>query len=280
MSSGILPQDGELRIGPVRLPAGRRIVAGMGSGSPVAWATSDLVPDPGHAWSALSDATQDTGLVPFLAATLEEEDAMPASLAGMLPAEERGRPWDNDELGDPADICGLDHTDAGQLLAGLWNGEVPSEEEDDDEWRAMRAPFTRRFPGLAPAEHEQLGAERLQQVLAALPPARMGLAAASRPADVLPLIGWNGTANRYRSALPVAAVLRSWEDRLGATLLQVGFAEIRLLVTRPPRSTDAAQLLAAEQYAFCDECAGQGLHDIPAITDHLMKSAIWTFWWD
>jgi hypothetical protein len=93
-------------------------------------------------------------------------------------------------------------------------------------------------------------------------------------------IGWTGAANRYRTALPVAAVLRSWEDRFGAVLLQVGFAQIRLLVKRPPRTVVAAQLLAAEQYAFCDECAGQGLHDIPSISEHLLKSPTWTFWWD
>ena len=158
--------------------------------------------------------------------------------------------------------------------------EEPITRAHHDEWRAMRAPFSRQFPGLAPAEHEPLDAKQLQQTLAGLPPARIGLAAASRPADVLPLIGWDGTANRHQTALPVAAVLRSWEDRFGATLLRVGFAEIRLLVKRPPRSTEAAQILAAEQYAFCNECAGQGLHDVPAITDHLLTSGIWTFWWD
>lgn len=41
-----------------------------------------------------------------------------------------------------------------------------------------------------------------------------------------------------------------------------------------------AQHLAAEQFVFCDECAGKGLHDIQAITDHLLSSPIWTFWWD
>lgn len=278
MTMGALPEDGDLQIGPVTLTAGKQIEAGVGSGGPVAWATAQPVPDPGSAWSALSDASLATGLVPFLLATLDE--TMPAGLAGMLPANERGRPWDNDEFDDPADIRELDQMNAVQLLAELWDGQVPSEEEDDDEWRGMRAPFQRQFPGLATAEPDELPAEQLQKVLAALPPARIGLAAASRPADVLPVIGWTGATNWYHNALPIAAVLRSWEDRFGATLLQLGFAEIRLLAKRPPRCAKNAQLLAAEQYAFCDECAGQGLHDVPAITDHLMKSAVWTMWWD
>jgi hypothetical protein len=118
----------------------------------------------------------------------------------------------------------------------------------------------------------------LDDVLGSLPPRRIGLVPAARPADVLPLTGW--TPSDQSDALPIAAVVRSWEDRFGARLLEVGFAEIRLLASRPPRTTGHAQHLAAEQFVFCDECAGQGLHDIQAITDHLLSSPIWTFWWD
>jgi hypothetical protein len=80
--------------------------------------------------------------------------------------------------------------------------------------------------------------------------------------------------------LPVAAVLRSWEERYGARLLQAGFAWIRLLADRPPRSVELAQRLAAEHYAFCDECGGRGLTEVSTITASLMESPIWTFWWD
>ncbi len=53
----------------------------------------------------------------------------------------------------------------------------------------------------------------------------------------------------------IAAVLRTWEDRFGARLLNVGpGAEIRLLVQRPPATRQAAQRVAAEHYAFADEC--------------------------
>jgi hypothetical protein len=37
--------------------------------------------------------------------------------------------------------------------------------------------------------------------------------------------------------LPLTAVLRSWEDRFGARLLEVGFADIKLLVERQSAST-------------------------------------------
>ena len=42
-------------------------------------------------------------------------------------------------------------------------------------------------------------------------------------------------------------MLRSWEDRFGARLIDVGYADLRLLVERPPRTLQAAQHIAAEQ---------------------------------
>ena len=96
---------------------------------------------------------------------------------------------------------------------------------------------------------------------------------------MLPTVGWR-TIDRFPTSLPIAAVLRSWEARFGARLLDVGpGAQIRLLVERPPRSTEAAQRVAAEHFAFCDECAGQGLHDIAGIAASLVEAPVWTCWW-
>jgi hypothetical protein len=114
-------------------------------------------------------------------------------------------------------------------------------------------------------------------VLSGLGAARVGLVSAARPADALPALGWNQS---LVAAVPLAAVLRSWEDRFGARLLRVGFAEISVLAQRPPRTLESAQHLAAEHRAFCEEFGGTGLHDVPGITASLMNSPIWTFWWD
>jgi hypothetical protein len=78
----------------------------------------------------------------------------------------------------------------------------------------------------------------------------------------------NGAAGRR--------VLRSWEDRFGARLLQVGFAEIRLLAGRPARTIEAAQHVAAEHYAFRDECGTNDLCDVAGITASPLDSPIWT----
>jgi hypothetical protein len=37
--------------------------------------------------------------------------------------------------------------------------------------------------------------------------------------------------------------------------------------------------VAAEHFAFCDESAGQGLHDIAAIAASLVDAPVWTCWW-
>jgi hypothetical protein len=108
------------------------------------------------------------------------------------------------------------------------------------------APFSRQFPGLAAGLDEGLTPEQMGKALGSRA-SRIGLAPAARPADVLPLIGWDGAVNRYHTALPIAAVLRSWEDRFGARLLDIGFAQIRLLAQRPPRTLQAAQSIAAER---------------------------------
>jgi hypothetical protein len=63
MAVNRVPEDGELQLAAVRLPPGRRIHAWLRSGGPVAWATTELVPDPLRVWAALSAAHRDTGLV-------------------------------------------------------------------------------------------------------------------------------------------------------------------------------------------------------------------------
>lgn len=278
MAVGDLPEDGELRLGPVALPAGKRIRSAYEPAGPVAWVTLQPVPDPGRLWQILSAAHQETGLVPILLSGLGGD------------ARDTRRPWDDGEFDAPADITQLERMDAASVLREMWDGTAYEddeydwdEEEEDEEMVAMRAPFSRQFPGLAAAEGTSLSQDEIQQVLTSLRPARLGLVPASRPADVLPSIGWSGFAPGTDGTLSLAAVLRSWEDRFGARLLDVGFAEILLLVERPPRTGEAAQRLAAEQFVFCSECtlAGQaGLSDVSSITAGLVNTPIWGFWWD
>jgi hypothetical protein len=265
LASGKLPRDGELRIGAVTLPAGHRIRASFGSGDPVAWLTGQEVTDTPRAWAMLSDAHEHTGLVPVLAG-----NRGPQGL----------RPWDDGgEFLAPADLTGLDHLDAAQVLASRWDRRLPPLAEDDPQSAADRAPLSRQFPGLAPRQDQELSIAERGQAIGSLPAEHLALVPANRPADVLPLIGWGGT-DQFEDARPIAAVLRSWEDRFGAKLLQVGWAEIRLIVERPPRTLPEALAVAAEHLAFADECAGQGLTAVGAIAASLIDAPFWSLWWD
>ena len=146
------------------------------------------------------------------------------------------------------------------------------------------------FPGLAPATGGNLAAAEREGALGSLASARIGLVPAARPADVLATAGRSccgvdpfefGPVQVSANAVWIGSVLRSFEDRFGATLLKLGPGdELSLLVDRPPRTLEHATKIAAEHSVFCNECAGQGLREIPAIAAALVGAPIWTFWWD
>jgi hypothetical protein len=279
--AGSLPDQGELRLGPVRLPTGRwTYVHGSRQEPPIAWVTSDLVVAPGRVWSNLSEVTARFGLVPFLARFLRGQ---------------RGRPWDEqDYFQPPADPAGIDDFDAEEILREEWldwfptgadaDGEDDEDYSEDDDWPRERfAPFTRHFPGLAPALDQPAAPGVLTDALAGLRPARIGLAAADRPADALAAMGWCPGNWNIPGHLEAAAVVRSWEDRFGARLLEVGMDSFKVLVERPPTTLAEAESIAIEHALFADEvtCAGrEGMRQVSDIAPRLLKSPIWGFWWD
>lgn len=284
-----LPANGAVRLGSVQLPQGYRTHARGprdGSTQSVAWVTVTPVPDPGAVWAELSEMSAETGLVPFIARTHFSDPH---------------RPWDDgrsrppSDLGDPADLAVASQIDVASALRASWDrlAEFPPEDEEEDpeesEWwqrehaRAI-APFFDGFPGLAPACTQPLDHRQVRDAISGLPPARIGLAVADRPADALAAMGWL-PGNWFEGIGELTAVLRSWEDRFGARLLAVGFDEFKLLAERPPRGRSAGQHLAAEVFAlspnefFCawDE---EALTDLNDIADSLIRSPIWGFWWD
>jgi Domain of unknown function (DUF4253) len=64
--------------------------------------------------------------------------------------------------------------------------------------------------------------------------------------------GWIGPANHAQTA-PLAAVVRSWEDRFGVRVTRVGFDTLDLSVAAPPQRTEHALHVAAEHFAFCPD---------------------------
>jgi hypothetical protein len=285
MVEGRLPGEGPAVLGPVALPAGKLIAP---YGDPVAWATAQPVPESGRVWAALAELHPQTGLVPFLLGSR-------LRIGSLFPSDRRGlpadglRPWDNGEFDRPDDPRGADGVDVAALLAERWRDWV-SWQEDDAEAAGRRLPFTLEWPGLAPPQYASLTpAERdnaldvvLPRIRAAnreTPEARVGLVAAGRAADLLAVIGWGGLGDRGESVLPLTAVLRSWEDRFGARLIDVGYADLRLFVERPPRTLEAAQRMAAEQVVLADDCI-DGARGITNLAPRLVNAPVWTFWWD
>jgi hypothetical protein len=88
-------------------------------------------------------------------------------------------PWDDGEFSDPADIGQLGELDPAELLADLWAGEFEEPDDQpgedlDDEFQAMIAPFSREFPGLAPAADQRLISREIEQALRSLRPRESG----------------------------------------------------------------------------------------------------------
>jgi hypothetical protein len=288
MVEGRLQDEGPVQLGPVTLPAGKLVTGWHGSDHQVAWATVDPVPETGRIWAALSELHPKTGLVPIQLDGLRV-DLIRASHRRGLPGDAL-QPWDNGDFIEPTDPREADGLDAGTILQFNWRAWVPHPRHDDPELTQVRAPFTLEWPGLAaqegtpltPAERRHALDEvlpRIRQANSATPQARIGLVAADRPADVLLVIGWGGLVNCGESPLELTAVLRSWEDRFGARLIDVGYADLRLFVEHPPRTLRAAQRLAAEQVVLNGDCI-DGLRDVPGIAARLVNGPIWTFWWD
>jgi hypothetical protein len=284
MPAARLPEDGELGIGPVRLPEGRRTLGyrpGDRFGPPVAWVTITPVPDPGGVWAGLVEASSQIGLVPFIA----WDEGEPRRL------------WDDgihpsDHYFDyPADLAAADQIDPAAVLRTRWaeQARVPTEQEEPDPWwrewaRAQIAPFSDDFPGLAPACAEPLDVAQQHAAISVLPPGRIGLAGADRPADALAAMGWR-PGNWVDGVQEVTAVLRSWEDRFGTRLLGVGRDQFMLLTERPPRGLPTAQLLAAEVFAlgpneFFTNGDEEAVTEVSRIADVLIKSPCWGLWWD
>ena len=138
------------------------------------------------------------------------------------------------------------------------------------------APFSRRqFPGLAQAEDHQLSAGQFERVLSGLGPARVGLVPAG------PLTRCRCSAGTTRSSPRCLKPPCCAPGRTASVPGSCGSGSPSSASWRGGhRALETAQHLAAEQCAFCHEFGGTGLHDVSGITASLMKSPVWTFWWD
>jgi predicted DNA-binding WGR domain protein len=275
-----VPADGPVSMGGIDLPPGRRLigdpdVAPPGIAmvrSPVIWTTNGAVADSGRLLFSLRVPAGELKLVPVL-------------LTGM--SGDPSRPWDSREFA-PTDPRRIDAFEAEAELSHGWANcfEDPEEEPEGLD------PFGHEFPGLAaaPAIAAPTGFRRLfakpldpsddSGILKAVAGRRVALVAAPRTADAITAIGWLGGVNVHNDPAVMSAILRSWEDRWFARVVEIGFDTLKLTVTNPPTDLETALVLAAEHLAFCPDNIWQGVGTIRRYASALIGNHLWDFWWD
>lgn len=221
--------------------------------SPVLWCTPTkgrrLAADLPLLWRAFPS----TGLWPVVLQGLDEGDPQ--------------RPWLDGELAPEADaITSASSFLVENVLAGRW--EVGFADGDG----------AGPFPGLA--RPTGAAADHLDAYAKAARGELLGLVAVHRPADVLARLGWMGAVNHDLEGDELTAVLRSWEDRFGAVLVELGFDTMRLVVARPARELTQATAIAYELAALCPDNVHQGAGSFESYAEELVDATEWSFWWD
>ena len=145
-------------------------------------------------------------------------------------------------------------------------------------------PFTAGFPGLAKKSALRVDpfaeAGNTGSILARRGPYRLGLVPVERPADVPAVLGWTGMIKSTDEVAALSGVLRSWEDRFGATLVVLGFDELELSVAAPPRTSNRALVVAAEHRAFSVRSFSGQPGTLREYASGLVHRRHWRFSWD
>lgn len=187
-------------------------------------------------------------------------------------------------LGRPDDVIGeIDATDADVVLARWWPGpchpecpcgeQLPAEPPEDP---ARDTDLSRSAETFAAAA-AHLGDPGPLAVLAVVD--------ATRPADVPAALGWSGICNYhpYQDLVSISAVLRRWEERWGALLVDMDRSRLHLSVAHPPMSDAECLNVAGEHFAFCpDQQDPQNgrIYTLRTYAQTIRGARSWHFWWD
>lgn len=107
-------------------------------------------------------------------------------------------------------------------------------------------------------------------------PDRIAVVRARDPYDVLRLLGTNGW-NYGIGPWAVADWLKTWDGRVGLTVIGAGFDWTEARITRPP-----ADMLpfARAVYQFCPDVVDQGTGSVEELAKEMKKSGTVYLWWD
>ncbi|MCW2900089.1 MAG: hypothetical protein JWO67_2354 [Streptosporangiaceae bacterium] len=206
--------------------------------------------------------------------------------SGLWPVllDDTTQPWSAGQVA-PEQVADIGTYLPAAFMREVWADWVePQDDGDDgdDDFEDL-APFGRDCPGLAPAgermEDPDVVADWCARVLdnGSTP---LGLAAVGRSADTLAVMGWQGALNHNKWTAPLAAVVRSWEDRFGVRVVRLGFDTLDMSVAAPPMSHDHALRVAAEHWAFCPDNIVQGAGTLAGYAEEIRGKNAWSFWWD
>jgi hypothetical protein len=186
--------------------------------------------------------------------------------------EDSAQPWSAGQIA-PEPVAEIDNYDAAAFMAEIW--------ADLAEPAADLDPFGRYSPGPAPPGEPRVDpgavADRCAARLSGRP---LGLAAVGRGADALAAMGWQGARHHNPWTAPLAAVVRSWEDRFGVRVVGVGFNTLDLSVAAPPVTMTHALHVAAEHWTFCPEIIVQGPGTLAEYAEGILGRDAWDFFWE
>jgi hypothetical protein len=258
---------------PDELPPGRIVRSDEDTGRPALWLSEGQAAE--GEWARAYEDASSSGLWPLLLEPLDRDKGF--------------RPWGSGELwywGSPAD-----QHDPASLLAQWWADHTDYDADTDPaptaaDRDAVTAPYGTRWPGLAPGKEftgdpDSIARQYAAHLLSRGRPMRLGLVAADRGADALAAAGWTGPVNYTNDTGQIAAIVRSWEDRFGARVVGVGFADLYLSVAAPPATMDEALPVAAEHFAFCPDNVWQSnANTLAEYASRMVGVNSWEFWWD
>jgi Domain of unknown function (DUF4253) len=262
----------------VALPAGRLVGTAAHPRRrtrvrPALWLSDE--PAPATLWTRLRAEHGRSGLWPLLLEGFGNFDVDDAD-----DAKELAYPWGGEASAEP--VSAIDGHDAAGFLAAKWAAMVEVNDEMFWEYPEFLLPFGRDWPGLA-APGELTGdpgvvADRCAEQ-APDGDLRLGLVAVRRGADALVATGWMGPVNYFDQVAPLAAVVRSWEDRFGARVVGLDGATALLSVAAPPVTFEHALHVAAEHLMCCSDHV-TGVGTLAEYAEEICGKTTWSFWWD
>ncbi|MCP2339848.1 DUF4253 domain-containing protein [Actinomadura rupiterrae] len=208
------------------------------------WVTDEEQEEPDLLFTRLYEERHETGLYPLL----------------LQPAD--GTPW----YASPQQPRPIVELDVEALLRSWWP------QDDMPPWPGLAEPSVPSDPDMAAVECAELLSIGLDMAV--------GLVPASRGADTVALLGWDGPVHQTQATEEISAVLRSWEDRFGARVVMLGGATLHLSVAAPPSTPEHARAVAAEHYAFCHDNIDQNADSFDSYAESLTNATQWEFWWD